>query len=430
LVAINKLNPADHFTLMMDHEIRTSGLAGNNCGIVLELEGVIDEADVRQKCQVFAERFPRSVARLYRKGRQYYWKDSSQEQLPVFFYTLDAQKNPEVDRNEKILEIVNTAVSPFETAPIEIHVFVETRKSVVLLRWFHPVCDAKGAELVCHHIFNEQMNLPEADVHIIESMFNKWSLWGKVKLAWKAISMIRKMEKIPSVLPVLNETLEKKPGHKCVVLSKDESDKVLAVAIKSTGMTGISLYFIGCMMRAIEQAGSDGEGEAYCVPYAVNFRRSKTLFPVFGNQISFLFAWAEKKFVNSRESLFAHLREQHKQAIKQKHDHAMLPLLQLGSWLPLKKHGAIVRKSPCGRERNSFWFSFTGNMDPEPEEIAGLPVKKIYYLCQVTSPPAFGVLISKFQGKIVLSFNYIETEFDPAWVDEVILAMKSELIGQ
>ena len=415
---------------MMDHEIRSSGLAGNNCGIVLELEGVIDEAEVRKKCQAFAERFPRSVARLYRKGRQYYWKDSSKAQLPVFFYTPDILKNPEYDRNKKILEIVNTPASPFEIAPIELHVIVEAQKSFVLLRWFHPVCDAKGAELVCHHIFNEEKKLPEVDIHIVESLFKKWSLWGKIKLAWKAISMIRKMEKYPSVLPALNETPEKNPGLKCVVLSKDESDKIMAAAIKSTGMTGLSLYFIGCMMRAIEQIGSDGEGEAYCVPYAVNFRRSKTLLPVFGNQISFLFAWAERKFVKSRKALFAHLREQHKQAIKQKHDYAMLPLLQLGSWLPLQKHGAIVRKSPGGRERNSFWFSFTGNMDPEPEEIAGLPVNNIYYLCQVTSPPAFGVLVSKFQGKIVLSFNYIESEFDPVWVDEVIQTMKTELMGQ
>lgn len=412
---------------MMDHEIRASGMAGNNCGVILELEGVIDETGVRQKCQAFAEKFPRSVARLLRKGRQYYWKDSQQAQLPVFFYRPESSANPDYDRNRKFLEIINTTVSPFETAPIELHVIVEARKSFVMLRWFHPVCDAKGAELVLHHIFRTEEQSAKEYVPLIESLLNKWSLWEKIKLTWKAVYLIRKMEKQPSVLPTLKQAEEKRPALKRVVLSRDDSDKIIAMAIKNTGMTGISLYFIGCMMRAIEQAGNDGEGEMYCVPYAVNFRKSKAFLPVFGNQISFLFTRAARQLVQSRDALFSHLREQHKQAIKQRQDYAMLPLLQLGSWLPLEKHGAIVRKSPGGRERSSFWFSFTGNMDPEPDYLAGLAVNDIYYLCQVTSPPAFGVLVSKFQGKIMLSYNYIESEFDPDWVDTVIQTMTAEL---
>ncbi len=425
-----KLNPADHFTLMMDHEIRSSGLAGNNCGLVLELDGVVDEAALRQKCRVFAERFPRSVARLYRKGRQYHWQESKQEQLPVYFYALKAQKNSEDKRNRKFLEIINTPVSPFEIAPIELHVIVEAQHSFIMLRWFHPLCDAKGAELVLHHIFNTEKDLPELDYPIVESMLNKLSLWGKIKSVYKAFTSIRKLEKYTSVLPAIKESSVKKPGLKVVTLSKDVSDLVTVQAIKNTGMTGISLYFIGCMMRAIEQSGSDRQGEAYCVPYAVNYRKRKSLFPIFGNQISFLFAQAERQVVQSRSALFAQLREQHKQAVKQGHDYAMLSLMQLSSWLPLKKHGEIVRQSPDRRERSSFWFSFTGSMDPQPDDMAGLPVKAIYHLCQLTSPPSFGLLASSFKGQIVLSFNYIESEFDPAWIDRVIQIMTAELQSQ
>lgn len=412
---------------MMDHEIRSSGLAGNNCAIVLELEGVVDEAGVRHKCQAFTEKFPRSVARLYRKGRQYYWKDSSQAQMPVYFYRPESTDHPEYDRNGKFLEIINTSVSPFEIAPLELHVIIEAEKSFVMLRWFHPLCDAKGAELVLHHIFSEIKADPETELLLIESLLKKWSLRKKIKLVWQEIGLIRKMEKKPSVLPALKKLPEKKPGLQRVILSREDSDKIMARAIKNTGMTGISLYFIGCMMRAIEQAGDDNRGEMYCVPYAVNFRKSKSLLPIFGNQISFLFARADRQLVKSREALFSCLREQYKQAIKQRHDHAMLPLMQLASWLPLQKHGAVVRNSPDGRERSSFWFSFTGKMDPEPAEMAGLPVNDIYYFCQVTSPPGFGVLVNQFQGKIVLSYNYVESAFDPEWIDTVVQAMTAEL---
>ena len=36
-----RLNPADHFTLVLDYEIRKSGLAGNYCALVLELDGTL-----------------------------------------------------------------------------------------------------------------------------------------------------------------------------------------------------------------------------------------------------------------------------------------------------------------------------------------------------------------------------------------------------
>ncbi len=426
----NQLNPADQFTLMMDQEIRSSGMAGNNCGIVLELDGVIDEEDVKQKCQAFAKKFPRSVARLFQKGRHYYWKDSRQTALPVFFYKPDALQSPDFDRHRKFLDIINTSVSLFDSAPVEIHVIIEAGQSFVMLRWFHPVCDAKGAELVLHHIFNPGKELPDSGDLIIESMLKKWTLWEKIKYTWKAFSMIRSMEKHPSVLPLLSESADRKPGLRRIVLNREDSDKVMSLAIKNTGIAGISLYFIGCMMRAMELAGNDNEGQAYCVPYAVNYRRSRALVPVFGNQISFVFTRAEKQLVQARETLFPYLREQHKQTIKNRHDYAMLPLMQLASWLPLKRQGEIVRCTPDGRERSSFWFSYTGNVDPEPEHLAGLPVTNMYHLCQVTSPPAMAVLVSKFQGKIVLSFNYIESQCDPDWIDSVVKIMTAELRGQ
>jgi hypothetical protein len=182
------------------------------------------------------------------------------------------------------------------------------------------------------------------------------------------------------------------------------------------------------MMRALQSVDGVNTSDAYCVPYAMNLRKRKALFPIFGNQVSFLFAQADRGVVQSRTALFEHLREQNKQAIKQGLDRAMLPLMQAGSWLSLEKYGDIVRKAPDGRERSSFWFSYTGSMDPEPSSIEGCKINNMHQFSQVTAPPSLGLLVSNFQGKLTLSFNYVSNHFDSAWLASLLEKMASELL--
>ena len=74
-----KLNTADHMTLMFDHEIRRSGLAGNFCAIVYELERNPDVQLLQQRAVRFTENFPEIDVRLRQRGRRYYWVKNSEK---------------------------------------------------------------------------------------------------------------------------------------------------------------------------------------------------------------------------------------------------------------------------------------------------------------------------------------------------------------
>jgi hypothetical protein len=106
----------------------------------------------------------------------------------------------------------------------------------------------------------------------------------------------------------------------------------------------------------------------------------------------------------------------------------MLPLMQAGSWLSLDKYGCIVRNSPSQRERSSFWFSYTGDMEPAPAVIAGCRVRSMYQVSQVTTPPGLGLLVSSFQGRLVLSYNYINNQVQTDWLERLAQAMTAELL--
>jgi hypothetical protein len=429
-VVAEKLNPADHFTLMMDHEIRASGLAGNFCGLVLELDGVPESGLIAQRCREFARRFPRAVARLKRHGRQYVWNGDGTRELPFHHHKPAAAGANAGSREQLLLDILNRPTAALDAPPAEVHLVEEAGKSLLLLRWFHPACDAKGAELVLHHLFQPDSSAAPAEAAGLETLLNKWRFREKARLAWQAIFTIRRLDRQASILPESVTPAAPRPGLRLVRLDREQSARIMAQAVRHTGMAGVSLYFIGCLMRALEQTGSSPAGDAYCIPYAMNFRKAKALYPLFGNQVSFLFAQAGRRHVQSRETLFAHLREQHKQAIRSRQDHAMLPLMQLGSWLTLEKHGRIVRRSPHGRDRSSAWFSYTGDMYPEPAQLAGCNVSGLYQLSPVTLPPALGLLASRFDGRIVLSYNFIEGCFPSDWLDTLIRTVTRELLAQ
>ena len=227
-----------------------------------------------------------------------------------------------------------------------------------------------------------------------------------------------------------NENQASKLSFTRIRYTSEQSKKIMQQAIQHTGMTGIALYFIGCLIRAMELTGSSEHGDAYCVPYAVNLRRSKAMHPIFSNQVSFMFARSSRELARSRERLFRHLREQNKEEIKQSRDHAMIPLMQAGSWLPLEKHGKIVRKSPSGRERSSFWFSYTGDMDHSLSTINGCPITDMYQVSQVTAPPSLGLLVSRFQGRLSLSYNIAEENISSSWLQRLHSHMTAELLGE
>lgn len=425
---MQSFNPADVFTLMMDTEIRKAGLAGNYCGIIVELDGIPDSEMIKQKCESFATRFPEATARLQPTSRNHQWRPSPLTPLIPFVLHPDAGQCSEEQSARIISNILNQSALPAEAAPIEVHLVPHGAQCLLILKWFHPACDAKGAELVLHHLFQESSNPAKSHTSALALRLKNWSWWEKAKLAYRAKKNIQQLDKQTSILPYQHAAESDFVHNRVLRFSEEESTEILRLARKNTGLTGTSLYFIGCMMRALENTGEKRSGEAYCVPYATNLRKRKSLYPVFGNEVSFLFSQAGREIIQNRSELFSHLREQNKQAIKSGLDHAMLALMLAGSWLKLEQYGQIVRNTAQGKERSSFWFSFTGSMDPEPATICECKVENVYQFSQVTSPPGLGLLVNQFQGRILLSINYVQNQIEPDWVAMLMENIKAELL--
>jgi hypothetical protein len=418
-----KLNTADHITLMFDHEIRRSGLAGNFCAIVYELQGTPDVPLLQRRAERIIERFPEIDVRLRQRGRRYYW-ETSQEKESIF---LHHDSNCRESALGAIEEILNRPEECEAAAPVTFHLVESPSCSFFLIRWFHPICDAKGAELIIHHFLNDEE--PKQGEDAFAQLTSKWSIWKKLGMVWHVKRHIDRLDRLSSSLPSANQTHHGRLKFHTVSFDADTTKAIMMRSMKEAGMTATALYFIGCLMRALNQTGCV-EKEGFCVPFAMNVRKRKALFPLVGNQVTFLFAQATMEQVADRSVLFKTLREQYKQTVRDGLDHAMIPLMEAGSWLTLEKFGSIIRNSPKGGERSSFWFSYTGEPEPKQESVAGAAISAMFQISQVTAPPSLAMLVNQYNGILTFSFSYIADVIDRQWLELLIENLSAELRGQ
>ncbi|MGR9100078.1 MAG: hypothetical protein ACU826_05890 [Gammaproteobacteria bacterium] len=411
---LQALNPADSFTLAMDEEIRKEGMPGSYGGFALELSRKPDAAGLEKRIDEFTGRFPVALASLQRFGRRFYWCRRDSAPRVFFRHACPPGRDEEVYLKTEIERLFNLSEPRETVAPIEFHLLESATKNTFVLRWIHPFCDARGADLIVQFLCTDdktKRDLFEAQesASLVNLHLKKFSWWKKFGLFLKAKKYIRELDSLKSAVPFAGPGKPERLSYSLQRLSEEQTAAVTRNIRKHVGITGTSLYYIGCLMRALEKLASEPDGEAYCVPYAFNLRRQKALSPVTGNHVCALFAQAPREIVRSREKLFSHLKRQNAQVIRDQVDYAFLPLMWAGSWLTLDRYGNVLRRSfGSGDERSSFWFSDIGQPDLSGRSLLGAEIRGLFMLCQVTSPPALALLTCIFNNRLTLAYSHME----------------------
>ncbi len=430
---VQGLNPADYFTLAMDEEIRQENMPGSLCGFALELSKQPDLEVLQQRINEFGLKFPLAYASLQQKGKRFFWYERAES--PNLFKHYAAKKNDTADFHKTVLlDLINEKHDREAILPISFHLISSEHKSVFLLRWIHPFCDARSADLILKYLCTEseqqreKFDFPKLD-SLVNRQLAKYKWWQKIALFFKAKRYITSLDTLPSVIHADTQQTPERLNYQTYSLTLEQTQRVNKLARQQVGLTGTSLYYIGCFMRALYRMNPEQAGEAYCAPYAFNLRKNKALSPVLGNHVGALFAQAPKSILDNREALFQHLKQQHTQVIREKLDYAFLPVMWAASWLSLAKHGEQLRKAyGTGGERSSFWFSDIGRTDVSEMSFFDSEIADILHLCQVTSPPALAFLSCQFNQKLSFSYNFVEPLFEMQWIEQLHDLMLDELL--
>ena len=433
---LERLNPADSFTLAMDEEIRRDGLAGSFGCFALELGNSPAIAVLEQRIIEFSRRFPVAQASLQQIGKRFYWcKRDDPPQL--FFRHHCPEGQNEADFLQSTIGRILNDKQPRETiAPIEFHLLAGPTKHTFFTRWIHPFCDARGADLILKYLCTAdeaqrlQFGRPETGP-LVNAQLAKYRWWQKIGLLWKGKRYIDRLDSLESIQPFASDQPPQRLNYTIRRLNEAQTEQIVKLARQHAGLTGTSLYYIGCLMRALEKMHSDTPGEAYCVPYAFNLRKQRVLTPVTGNHVCALFAQAPRDVVKDRQQLFDHLKQQNMQVIRRQLDYAFLPLMWAGSWLSLAEYGKTLRLSyGSGKERSSFWFSDIGRLDIPADGFPGAEITGVFHVCQVTSPPSLAFLSCIYRNRLTLSYNFVEPIGNSEQIEKLHRLMLAELLGE
>ena len=433
---LEPLNPADSFTLAMDEEIRKDGLAGSYGCFALDLSDTPDTVALQQRITEFSQRFPVALARLTQIGRRFYWCRRNDPPQLFFQHHCPKDQNESDFRHSTLDRIINDKRDRESVAPIEFHLLTGPSSHTFFTRWIHPFCDARGADLILKYLCTadeaqrQKFGLPETKP-LVYVQLRKYRWWQKIGLFWKAKTYIEKLDRLESILPFQDNELPQRLNYKIYTLSEGQTDRIVKQTRQHVGLTGTSLYYIGCLMRSLEKMQPDRAGDAYCAPYAFNLRKQRALSPMTGNHVCALFAQAPRAIVADRQALFTHLKQQNAEVIRKQLDYAFLPLMWAGSWLSLKKYGETLRLSyGSGKERSSFWFSDIGRLDIPAASFPGAEIKGLFHVCQVTSPPALALLSCIFDNRLILSYNFVEPLGNSEYIEKLHRIMLAELLGE
>ncbi|BCG63884.1 MAG: hypothetical protein methR_P1629 [Methyloprofundus sp.] len=428
------LNPADYLTLTMDQEIRQDNMPGSICGYALELDQLPDIDALSERITEFGARFPVAYASLQQRGKRFFWFEREQQHALFVQHHAASNSDEAGFHHATIIELLNHKEARETLPPISFHLLQSANKTTLLLRWIHPFCDAKGTGLILQYLCTDSaekrlnFDLPTLQP-LVNQQLAKYKWWQKISFFFKAKCYITQLDKLQSIIHADTTKSPEKLNFNTYTLTPEQTQVVNKLARQYVGITGTSLYYIGCLMRALHKMNPEQAGDAYCTPYAFNLRKNKALSPLLGNHVGALFAQAPKSILHDRNALFQHLKQQHVNVIREKLDYAFLPVMWAASWLSLQRHGQELRKSyGSGTERSSFWFSDIGHVDLSKEPLLGSNITRVLHLCQITSPPALALLSCQLNNQLTLSYNFIEPLFTPQWIEQLHELVVAELL--
>lgn len=421
-------NPADTFTFVLDREIRRAGMPGGYCGFALELGSVPDLVLLQQRLDRLAECFPVATARLARRGKRYGWIATGRR---LELERLDAPLGGDRETlcRQIAQGILNRPSGP-ESPPLSLYWVACGHGGMLLLRWLHPLLDARGAKILLDFLGSAEPERFRESPSLVLQRLSEWSLWKKARFFIKAKRHNARINRLESCLPTRMEAGAQELRLRVRRYGPEDSERITRLALQYTGLAGRTLYILGCFMRALEQAGPPAAKAGYCIPYAYNLRRQNAPTPVFGNHVSCLFAQATREQVRDRDGLMAHLLAEYRRTVREELDLAYLPLMWLGQWLAPERYAPLLRRQPSGGELSSAWFSDVGEVRFGDSGFLGAGVTGLYYLTWMTLPPGLALLVGRMNGRFTLCYNALYPAVEEAWLDRVLEIMDRELLGE
>jgi acyl carrier protein len=405
------LTESDYFVLALDRQMRSNGLPGNICRLVLRLDGHLALKTLREAAHncpsvnwLAGKRIKR---RLPFTVPSWFSALSNGELLIAEHQANEPGPCPVSIANSS----VNHKLNPSKEACIAFDLIqYPDRTTDLVLSWHHVLMGARGAELLLDLISN-----PEARTALLDNEFSqnqelqrapgsaRQKLFRRLVFARQSRLFIDNIHRQPLATIVPESRRKCLDGHsyRSVYFSEPESRTIEANCEQQGGSFYKSLFVLAAVIRALHaiRAVQCKNGGAYVVTVPQNMRKRGVAGPIFSNHLTFLFYRIEPENLESTKTLVACLKQQMTGQLRSKFPAAFSTLMGLFRRLPLSLYAKIVGGSPV-REWPHFYFSDMGECLQDVREFLGIPITGLYHLAPVAIPPGIAVICGRYRDQL------------------------------
>jgi len=407
--------------------------AGNALQIVMELEGVPAEREVRDSLDGFVRKFPLLSGRARRDyNLAPYWQIPSWAHEPAL--ALDVHHLEDGEDAVPVLErLANTPFSG-EREHLVFYLLRTGENSHVAVKFDHRLFDAHGAEEFLS-MFQQDWEkggaltweLPLPEPAHLSQWRRKFEAGRQVNRALLRLTG----DAPPRVLPL--DPAASRLGCRFSVISFDErqSEEIIDRAEDEAGYLMAMPYTMALTVQILHEvfASRGIDTGDYIIPVTMDTRSpGKLAQQAFFNHVSLLYFRIRAREVNDFSVLLNSIKQQMYEQVRARLARDIWDASFLMRIAPLPTVGYLIKRYFRG-EIASFCFSFLPDTGHMPARFMGRKVRRCYHMPRVPIPPGLGVFFHHSQGRLNAYLSYAQGLLSEGEVNTVLDALKSRLLG-
>lgn len=428
---MHELSGVDVLHLMNDRVTRARGTPGNHCAFALTLEGRLSAGALERRLEDAVRALPELRARLDSPlvGPPR-WAPRGRFALP---FRLRARFDDEhaLDVLPSLLAERLDGEQPWAVDLVRLR-----EHDVVVYRWFHSLCDAKGAERLLAYLGSpEAAGAPGVDERATERWASperalaKLERRERIALAKKYGAHLEELGRVPT-----RSLSSVSPRHGAqtrtvrVVLDEAETRRfdARARALAKLAETHVMLL---AALRALDEVfvGRGVVVPRFVVPVASSMDPKGASGRLFGNHVVMLMLSLDRALLFDDARALARLAEEQRDAVRRKLDLAMGAALSFGRWLP---HPVLrfATTRALGGELATVVFSNPGAIGLGT--FLGHTVRDALPLPAVVDPPGAQVIFTRFAGKLSAAISTLDGALTGAEEARMASTLRAELLGE
>lgn len=405
--------------------------AGNMFQIVMELEGLPAENEVRDWLDVCARKFPLLGGRTRRDfNLAPYWQipsDPPQVSFDVHRLRADDQAFPLLERG------VNT---PFrsEREHLALQLIHAGERSHAAVKFDHRLFDAHGAEMFLSMLQQDweeggrcNWELPPCEPAHLSEWQKKFEAGKQVNRAFLRLAESGP----PRALPLDPRSTSQGFAFRKITFTERQSQEIIERAESEAGYLMTMPYTLALTIQALHAifVNRGIKTGNYVIPVTMDTRvPGSRPHAVFFNHVSLLLFRIHDREVDDFHALLKSIKQQMYEQARMGFARDLLEASLLSRIAPLPMVSYLV-KLYLKKDVASFCFSYLGDTGHMPTRFMGRQASCSYHMARVPVPPGLGVFFHQTHGRLSVHLSYLRGVLAEGEVETITQALHSGLGG-